>query len=516
MTAEPFFDELFSRIVSQGIENKQDLHRAKTELCGKYALVNVPSDSEVLSHATPEIRERMRNLLKIKRTRSASGVAVVSVMTAPYPCPHGKCIYCPGGPDVGTPQSYTGKEPAAMRAIHYDYDPCGQTRARLEQLRAMGHPTDKIELIILGGTFTNLEADYREWFVKNCLDAMNERPSTDLQEAQGLNERADSRCIGLTVETRPDCFGDDQVRHSMSLGVTRVELGVQSVFDDVLSRVGRGHDVEQVRVSTAAAKNYGLKVCYHMMPGLPGSTATRDIESFRTIFSNEEYRPDMLKIYPAVVLRGTEMYEMWRRGEYAPLSTEEAVRLIAQIKRIVPPWVRIQRIQREIEIHSIQAGVDKGHLRDLARRALAATGEKCRCIRCREVGLNGRDIDQSDILMRRTDYVASGGRETFLSFEDESGQTLVGYLRMRMCNAGVFLRELKVFGEVVPFGEPPDARWQHQGYGKKLVTECERIAAEEHDARELKVTSGVGARDYYRRLDYHLDEPYMVKVFPDS
>jgi len=511
MTTDPVLSELLSKIIAEGINTKEELHRAKIEFCGQHGLEHVPSDSEILSNASPELRESMKDLLRIKRTRSASGVAAVAVMTAPFPCPHGKCLYCPGGPAVGTPQSYTGREPAAMRASQHDYDPFGQTSARLGQLEAMGHPTDKIELIILGGTFTNLKPEYREKFVQRCLDAMNQVASADLREAQTLNRLAGSRCVGLTVETRPDCFSDEQVRHSMRLGVTRVEFGVQSVSDEVLAYANRGHTTAHVRAATAKAKDAGLKVGYHMMPGLPGADIDADMESFCTIFNDESFRPDMLKIYPTVVLKGTGLYDMWKRGEYAPMTTADAVHLIAGVKRIVPPWVRIQRIQREIEVSLIEAGLDKGHLRDLARLELAHAGEKCRCIRCREVGLTNRSMHADDIVLRRTDYRASGGIETFLSLEHIDGETLVGYLRMRSCDSGTFLRELKVFGEVVPFEGPPEGKWQHQGHGRRLVAECERIASEELDADLLKVTSGVGAREYYRRLGYVLEEPYMVK-----
>ncbi len=508
-----FFNQLLSRIVEENITTKHELHKVKLDLCGRYNLGRVPSDSEILSHASPEVRDKIKSLLKVKPTRSASGVAVVSVMTAPYPCPHGRCIYCPGGPEIGTPQSYTGHEPAAMRAIQNDYDPYRQTAARLGQLKAIGHPTDKIELIIIGGTFTNLDESYRTEFVKRCLDALNGQNARSLVDAQSINELAGSRCVGLTMETRPDCFNGSVVRSSLGLGVTRVEFGVQSIADHVLSKVNRGHSNQETIQATAAAKNAGLKVCYHMMPGLPGSDEDCDIESFRTIFEDERYRPDMLKIYPTVVLKGTGLYDMWKRGEYVPFSTEKALRIIVEIKRIVPPWIRIQRIQREIDMRLIEAGLDKGHLRDLACEILAASGERCGCIRCREVGLHDHAMKPGDVVLKRIDYDASGGRETFLSLENSNSSTLIGYLRLRTCDKGAFLRELKVFGGVVPFGELPEDRWQHQGHGRRLVAECERIAEDELDSAELMVTSGVGARDYYRQLGYRLQGPYMVKTF---
>ncbi len=508
-----FFQQLLSRIVEDSISTKRELHNVKLDLCGKYNLGRVPSDSEILSHASPEIYEKIKSLLKVKPTRSASGVAVVSVMTAPHPCPHGKCIYCPGGPEIGTPQSYTGHEPAAMRALQNDYDPYRQTVARLGQLKVIGHPTDKIELIIIGGTFTNLDGGYRTEFVKRCFDALNGRDARSLMDAQAINELAGSRCVGLTIETRPDCFDGDVVRSSLGLGVTRVEFGVQSIADDVLLKVNRGHTNRETIQATAVAKDAGLKVCYHMMPGLPGSDEECDIASFKTVFEDERYMPDMLKIYPTVVLNGTGLYDMWRRGEYEPFTTEKALRLLVEIKRIVPPWIRIQRIQREIDLGLIEAGLDKGHLRDLARGMLAASGERCGCIRCREVGLHNHTIKSSDVMLKRLEYDASGGHETFLSLENADSSTLVGYLRLRSCDTGTYLRELKVFGDVVPFGEPPEDRWQHQGYGRQLVAECEKIAEDEFDASELKVTSGIGVRDYYRRFGYKLQGPYMVKTF---
>jgi len=510
--SEPFLRELWDRLASGDVSGKADLQRVKSELVRRHRIVGVPADSEILAHAPPAMRDSLDDLLRVKPTRSASGVAVVSVMTPPHPCPHGVCVYCPGGPRFGTPQSYTGTEPAARRAARHRFDPTAQTAARLAQLRATGHRTDKIDLIVLGGTFSSLDPALKEGFVKGCFDGLNGRAAADLEEAHRINETAASRCIGLTIETKPDCFLGPDVEESLRLGVTRVELGVQTTHDDVLRLVNRGHTDADTRAATRRAKEAGLKLGYHMMPGLPGNDADRDLESFRAIFEDPGYRPDFLKIYPTLVLPGTGLHTMWALGRYTPLSTEDAVELVARVKAIVPPWVRIQRIQREIGADVIEGGPTKGDLRVRAQRRLAETGGRCRCVRCREIGLRRVPLGPEDVRLHRTEYEASGGIEVFLSFEDGPGDALVGYARLRIGPAGAYLRELKVFGQVVPLAAEPGARWQHRGYGTRLVAECERIASEESGRRELLVTSGVGVREYYRRLGYARRGPYMAKA----
>ncbi|MFQ5838673.1 MAG: tRNA uridine(34) 5-carboxymethylaminomethyl modification radical SAM/GNAT enzyme Elp3 [Thermoplasmata archaeon] len=500
--------ELAERVLSGELEGN-DLHRAKLELCRKHGLTRVPSNHQILQYV-PEERRSSLSVLRKKPVRTASGVAIVAVMTSPAPCPHGKCVYCPGGVDWGTPQAYTGTEPAAMRAAQHEYDPGSQTETRLRQLQQIGHATDKVELIIIGGTFTARPEAYREAFVKDCFDALNGSLSSSLDEAHRMNETADRRCIGLTIETKPDCFLGREVEHSLRLGVTRVELGVQSLCDDVLRRVNRGHGVDEVVEATRRAKDAGLKVGYHMMPGLPGSTYERDLDSFRELFDNPDFRPDMLKVYPTLVIEGTGLHRMWLQGEYREMDTEEAARLLAEAKRYVPPYVRILRIQREIPAREIEAGVRKGHLRQLIREIMEASGHRCRCIRCREAGLRRVSVDPQDVSLGTIRYRASGGLEYFLSYEDFNQEVLVGYARLRLCSASAYLRELKVFGQMVPFQEDPGRRWQHKGYGKALMAESEALARDGgHDL--LCVTSGAGARGYYRKLGYEQQGAYMVK-----
>lgn len=511
-------EEIIQSIASGEIGTPDQLQRAKVRLCKKYGLEQLPTNSEILAGCPENMKSKVLSLLRTKPSRTLSGVAVVAVMTKPNPCPHGKCSYCPGGVDFGTPQSYTGKEPAALRAIQHDFDPFRQMVARLEQLKATGHSVDKVDVIVMGGTFTTFDPRYRTWFVKRCLDGMNGTDSRTLRDAQLLNEKAESRCIGLTIETRPDCFGRKEANHSMSLGATRVELGVQTTDDRILQGVSRGHGTNETKAATRLAKDSGLKVCYHMMPGLPGSSYEKDLESFRQIFTNESYRPDMVKIYPTLVVEGTKLYESWQSGEYKPYSNEETALLLADIKRIIPEWVRIQRIQRDIPAPLIVDGVRKGDIRLLAQRLLRETGESCNCIRCREIGRIDRRIlaEGAVIKMRRIEYEASGGTEVFLGYEEEKTKGLVAYSRFRMSDGTARVRELRVLGEVAPIDEPSGEKWQHRGFGRKLLRECERIALDEWAINKISVTSGVGARDYYRNAGYALKSPYMEKHLSEN
>jgi len=480
-------------------------------LARSFGLAGTPSDAEILSRSASQHAPELADLLRVKPARTASGVAVVTVMTPPHACPHGVCVYCPGGPRFGTPQSYTGEEPAARRAALHRFDPYRQTEARIATLRAIGHATDKVDLIVIGGTFTALDPRFQESFVKGCLDAMNGFASADLFMAQTENERASSRCIGLTIETKPDCFLGDEVPQALRLGTTRVELGLQSTHDDVLERVHRGHTDGQSRAALRNSKDAGLKVGVHMMPGLPGSSVARDLDSFRTLFEDSRYRPDFLKIYPTLVLEGTALHSMWRSGRYEPLSLEESVELVARIKAIVPRWCRIQRIQREIGAPQILGGPSKGDLRVLARDRLRSMGLACRCIRCREVGFRGIEPRADALQVLRKDYEASGGVEVFVSFEDPEREVLVGYVRLRLDSNGATVRELKVLGRIVPIHEAPQDRWQHRGIGRRLMAESERIARDEFGSRRMRVTAGVGVRGYYRSLGYRLEHPYMVR-----
>jgi len=524
----PFHQEIIELILSKKIQSKDDLHKVKVQLCKKYNLRTIPRDSEILANLPSDQWENglAFSLLRKKSTRTLSGVAVIAAMTSPEACPHGQCIPCPGGPHRNTPQSYTGYEPAAMRACCHNFDPYRQVRSRIEQLHAIGHATDKVDFIIMGGTFTARLPAYQQWFVKRCYDALNTQRSQTVQQAKKKNETASSRCIGLTVETRPDWFRLQHVDHVLNLGATRVELGVQTIDDQVLSIIGRGHTVSDSIAATRLAKEAGLKVCYHMMPGLPGSSEKKDLDSFRSIFTDERFKPDMIKIYPTLIVQGTKLYDLWSEGKYDPLSTEQASQLIATIKKDVPEWVRIQRIQRDIPAQQISAGIKKSNLRQYVEAEMQKHHTSCRCIRCREVGhATGdkiRNLTNRSFDCVRRQYRASGGDEFFISLEDSTQEILIGYVRLRDITTPhrpelqeepcMMIRELKVLGREASLGQRTTEAYQHRGYGKQLLSEAERICFEEIGKKRLFVLSGAGVKPYYRKLGFSDDGVYLVKT----
>lgn len=513
-----YFDELIKKVMSGQIANKNDLERLKISLCSKYKMDRLPGNAEILAHVSDEDMDSVEGLLRKKPVRTISGVAVVAVMTSPHDCPHGKCLYCPGGVRIGTAQSYTGREPAALRASQWNFDPFKQVSARIRQLEAIGHPTDKIDLIIMGGTFTARDCSYQFEFVKRCFDAMNSEDSRDLASAHMLNETAKHRCVGLTVETRPDWFFEPQVDNTLALGGTRIELGVQTLINKTLKQMKRGHGTEETIRASGLARDAGMKVAYHMMPGLSGHKPKSDLATFEKLFSNPCYKPDMLKIYPTLVIDGTELHQMWKRGEYVPYTTEQLVDLLATVKSRLPKWVRIQRIQRDIPSQLIEAGGKKSHLRELVQEELAKRGEKCTCIRCREAGhnfLKGKKPD--DISLQVQEYEASDGIEYFVSFEDVDNDILVGFARLRMPsrkahrpemkNSSV-IRELRTVSQQVQISKRKAGSLQHMGFGEKLIDKCKELTIESGKER-LLVMSGVGAREYYRKLGFERVGPYM-------
>jgi len=507
---------------------ERDVEKVKLRLLRAHRLPRLPRNSDLIKVLRPEEREKLLPVLVKKKVRTISGVVVITVMTKPMRCPKPEpCIYCPGGPDIGTPQSYTGLEPACRRALQNDFDPYGQVRSRIKQLREIGHVVDKVELIILGGTFTAYPVEYQRWFVKRCLDALNGIEAPSLEEAKRIAEtRAPIRNSGITVETRPDCAREKEADLMLDLGVTRVEVGVQTLYDDVYELVKRGHTVKDVEECFRILKDSGFKIVAHMMLNLPGSDPGRDLEMFKTLFTDERFKPDAVKIYPTLVVKGTALYDMWREGLWEPYSIDKLVKLIADIKTIVPPWVRIQRIQRDIPATVIEAGPKKGNLRELVQAYMRARGLRCRCIRCREVGhkmlKEGIVPDPGDVRLvdRRED--ASGGVDIFLSFEDIRHDILIGYVRVRIPSAlahrpevkaipSAIIRELHVYGPMVPVGSRRPDGWQHRGYGAKLIAEAERIAREEYDVKKMLILSGLGVKHYYARFGYRPDGPYVSK-----
>lgn len=520
--------EVIEGILAGGVRDKEGLVKEKARLSEKYKAKKFPRNSEILAYAEPDEYDAVLSLLQKKPTRTISGVAVIAAMTKPHKCPHGKCIYCPGGIDAEVPQSYTGKEPATRRAIAHNYDPYEQVFARLEQLDTIGHPIGKCELITMGGTLPSQPYEYQEFFVKECLRAMNDypkkkKPYGTLESIQKANETSNARCVGMTFETRPDYAKEKEIDVMLKLGGTKLEMGVQTLSDKVYEKVNRGHTIADVAEATQLCRDALLKIGYQMMPGL-FADEKQDLKMFKELFSDERFKPDLIKFYPCLVLKGTKLYDLWKKGEYRPYTTEQAVRLLAKVKKNLPPWVRVIRIQRDIPVDLVASGVTKSNLRELVEDEMVKHGDKCGCIRCREIGLKMSkerikpDVDA--IELKRIEYKAGGGKEVFLSFEETTNDLLIGFLRLRKPSKNAHraemkdaagIRELHVYGPMVEIGEKPEEKWQHRGYGAELLKEAERIASEDWGLKAVNVISGIGARDYYRKFGYERVGPYMAK-----
>ncbi|WP_302080466.1 tRNA uridine(34) 5-carboxymethylaminomethyl modification radical SAM/GNAT enzyme Elp3 [Salinibaculum rarum] len=543
-TFEQVCQELVERILDGDVD-RDNLEAAKKDVCGTYSASKVPKNSDLLDFAPDEHRDDLEEVLRRKPVRTASGVSPIAIMTSPERCPHGKCLYCPGGPDsdFSSSQSYTGHEPAAARGKQNDYDPYGQVTLRLEQLREIGHPIDKAELILMGGTMTARSHDYQEWFVKRALQAMNDYDvNKEPEPAQGEsfaqdpeeydfryvedviaeNETADVRNVATTFETKPDWCDPEQIDRMLALGGTKVEVGVQTTYERINREMHRGHGVQESIDANRRLRDAGFKVGFHMMPGQPGMSQEMCLEDFRRIFERPEWRPDFLKIYPTLVVEGTAVYDWWHTDEFEPLGNEEAAELVAEIKSIIPEYTRLQRVQRDIPADFIEGGVWKSNLRQLARKRMDEHGWTCDCIRCREVGHN--DETPETVTLDVTEYEVSGGTEYFISFEDREKDLLVGFCRLRFPNDPVrheldgaaIVRELHVYGSQVGVGNSEAAsagveQRQHQGYGRQLLAEAERLATEA-GFEKLAVLSGIGVRQYYReKLGYKQDGPYVSK-----
>lgn len=510
-----FYEDIVHDIKSGRIKSKQQLHSRKMQLAKQYSMDYIPGDVEILN--SYEFDDQYLDLLRIKPTRTISGVAVVAAMTSPEACPHGKCVYCPGGVDNNSPQAYTGYEPAALRGRNNQYDPYNEVFSRLKQLETIGHDTSKVDLIIMGGTFTARPKEYQESFIKGCMDAMNLNVSDSLEESILLNENAGRRCIGLTVETKPDWFFEKEIDLSLGYGATKVELGVQNISERILRTNGRGHGIEEIVKSTQLSRDAGLKIVYHLMPGMPGATVEDDRKSFDLMISDPAYRPDMLKIYPTLVVKGTAIYRMWKMGKYMPMDTETAVDLIAYFMKNMPPWIRVQRMQRDIPVKFIEAGVKRSDIRNMVDERLEEMGIRTMEMRSREIG-RARG-DGKEAMLKREEFDAGGGREIFLSYETEDDE-LVGFIRLRIPSAeshrkemlgSSIIREIKVFGDVVPIGVKSGEKWQHKGFGNRLMAEAERITKEEYGLDRILVISGIGVREYFRKMGYERVGPYMGK-----
>ena len=465
--------------------------------------------------------KRLKSLLIVRPVRSLSGIVNVSLLTKPYPCP-GKCIYCPT--QAGVPKSYLDNEPAVMRAILTKYDPGLQIKTRIEALKANGHHTEKIELRIIGATWSFYPKTYQTSFIKRCFDAVNNKKSKNLEEAQKLNEKAKHRIVGLCVETRPDFIDEKEIKRMRKLGITRVELGVQSIYDDVLKFNKRGHKIESTISATKLLKDAGFKVGYQMMPNLPKSTIKKDEKMFKQLFVSSEFKPDLLKIYPTALLKQAPLYRLWKKKQYKPYTKKELINLLKKAKLSVPNFVRIQRIIRDIPAQSIVTGPAKiSNMRQILKKELKKEGLKCKCIRCREI----RDSynPKEKIKMFRFDYNASEGKEIFLTFENEKQERLYSLLRLRIPSQfftkekhfmpvlqnSTIIREIHTYGQQLPLKQKGFSA-QHKGLGKKLMKEAERITKKEFGLNKIAVISSVGTREYFRKFGYKLKDEYMIKA----
>ena len=467
-----------------------------------------------------------------KRSRTISGVTILSAMTKPLPCP-GKCVYCPGGHDkpIPTPKSYMPSSPVVLRARRKGYDSKGQIEGRIQTLAENGHIAEKNEVIIMGGTFMAEPKNYRLEFVKGVYDGLNFQVSESLEQAKKINETTMHRCVGLCIETRPDWCKKHQIDEMLGFGTTRVEIGVQIADDKNYELTKRGHTVQDVIEATKLLKDSGFKIYYHYMCNLPGSDLENDIKQFEKLFSNPDFRPDGLKIYPCVVVEDTELETWLKEGKYKPYTEEEIVEILARTKALVPRYARIQRVMRDLPAQYIVGGTKFCHQRDSAKQRLKELGLKCQCIRCREVGygiLKGKIVKDENIKLNRLDYEASGGKEIFLSFDDSENDLIIGLLRLRIPSTSIekllpnfrpeitptstIVRELHVFGLEAGLQEKDawTTTFQHKGFGKKLLAEAERITKEK-GFDKVVVIAGVGVREYYRKLGYHLEGEYMVK-----
>ncbi len=560
MEIEKFCKLLANEIIKKNLKTKEEILKLRSDYAKKYKPNKLPSLIQIFLAANESQRKKLFNLIKIKPTREQSGVSVVAIMTKPFPCPHGKCTMCPGGGTV--PQSYTGKEPATMRAIRNNYDAYLQVFNRLEQYILIGQYPEKIELIIMGGTFPSFPTNYQTTFIKDAFKAMNDfgdlflnnkkvnfkkfieffeldvkndknkhekinkkilklkqKNKDTLKQAQEKNETANVRCIALVIETRPDYCKQEHINRMLQQGCTRVELGVQSVYQEVLDAINRGHTLQDSIEATQLMKDSGLKVGYHIMPGAPKSSIKKDIEMFKILFSKDEFKPDALKIYPCMVMPNTKLYLDYKAGRYKPLTTKQAAELIAKATKYIPEYCRVMRVQRDIPTFQTTAGVDKTNLRQYVEKILKKLKIKPRDIRSRQI----RNEKIKNPILKRIDYNASKGKEIFLSIEDND--KLIGFLRLRIpynskrkeiTKDSAIVRELHVYSTTEKIGKSSKSSLQHKGFGKQLLKEAERIAYQEFNKTKMVIISGIGVREYYYKLGYKKQGPYVVKKLSES
>jgi len=490
-------------------ENSEEYRRVWAKVLGR-----MPKNSEIWPFLTDT---DLIELFKTRGVRTESGVAPFAVMMKPHYCP-GNCVYCPL--EEGMPKSYLSDEPAAQRAKKLKFDPRLQVEMRIKQMEETGHITDKIDLIVIGGTFSAYPDDYKLEFFKGMYDGVNGFVAKSLEEAQKYNETGERRVVGISVETRPDWVSEEEIILWRKMGVTKVQLGVQAFDEQILKKINRGHSLNEVAEATRMCRNAGIKICYHFMPNLPGSTPEKDIEMAKIMFDDPRFQPDYLKVYPVMVIPTTELHEMWKRGEYQSYADTDLKIVLKEIKRLTPRWCRIDRLVRDISKQWVSSGTMRTNLRQILQEELKKEGKVCRCIRCREVRSG---IYDAEVEMMIDERETLGGQEIFLSFEADG--KLFSMLRLRLPDPGekmlfkelegaAIVREVHTYGQVKEIGglqglALQGGKSQHRGLGKRLLAKAEEIARE-RGYKKMAVISAIGTREYYKKLGYKLEGKYMV------
>ncbi len=516
---EPLYVDLIEKLVAQRPFSPQHFNSVMRQFAGNgrpYLSKSQTLDvyQRLCDEDWLEFDPEVRVLLQTKPVRSQAGVTVVTVLTKPYPCP-GECVFCPT--DVRMPKSYLHDEPGAQRAERYAFDPYDQTAGRIQALEQIGHPVDKIELLILGGTWSSYRRDYQEWFIKRCFEAMNGTTSETLVEAQELNARGQRRNVGLVVETRQDHITPEELRWFRYLGVTKVQIGIQSLDERVLTLNRRGHDVQATRDAFRLLRLAGYKIHGHWMPNLLGATLASDVADYGRLWSDPAIQPDELKIYPTMLLQNAELYDYWQRGEYKPYTEEQVTEVLVQCKVQTPRYVRLTRIIRDIPTTNVVEGFTKANLRQIAQQAMKKRGLQCQCIRCREVRRQKLTVD--DLRLTIESYATDATTEHFLSFVTEDDQ-IAGFLRLSLPHQNVelpipelaghaMIREVHIYGPAVPIGDDSDGEAQHIGLGTQLVEKAKEMARGAGYGR-IAVISAIGTRNYYRKLGFERDGLYMT------
>jgi len=552
-----FVKELNKEIIDKKTNTIEEILKLRDGLARKLKPKELPSLITIFAKADKEQKLYLKKILKTKPNRTLSGVSPVAVMTMPSNCPpQAKCIFCPGGINSqfgNTPKSYTGNEPASMRARRNLYDPYLQVFNRLEHYVLLNQDISKCEVIVMGGTFTAFAKQYQDEFVKYIFKAMNDfselffknnefdyekfskffeldkefkdlertkeiiektlkiKGKCELKKEQSRNEKSNCRIIGLTLETRPDCINLDIGNFMLELGATRVELGIQSMDDKTLEFVKRGHGTKESINAIKLLRDLGFKLNLHYMIFY---NTKKEIEDMKKLFSDENYRPDMLKIYPCMIFPGTEMHELFKQGKYKEVTTKEAAEIISEFKRSVERYCRIMRVQRDIPPKFSEGGVDRSNLRQYVDELCRKKGIKCKCIRCREIGRNDKIIDDNIYV---DEFNASNGKEFFISIGKDS---LIGFVRLRfpfqslrkeITKNSAIIRELHVYSSALKVGSKGEG-YQHKGYGKILMDKAEEICRK-NGKKKLIVISGIGVKDYYiSKLGYEKDGVYVSKI----